>query len=193
MTMKNRHAITERQFRQVVKLFILDLDATQLAALPGLNHNTINRYFRGIRRGITKYCELQSPFAGEIRVNESYFCSRHIEGKRGREALGLTAVFGVSRANGCLYTGIIPDCSRSTVQSIIRGRFDLDSVIYSDSWCGCNGLGDVGYGKHLRVNHVEDEFVRGRPLINEIEGFWGNSRFRTNRFRGMNKHTFYLH
>jgi len=197
MAMKNRYAnrarISERQFRQIVRLFALDLDATQIAALSGLNRNTINRYLRGIRERIAEYCECQSPFAGEIEVDESYFGARRIKGKRGRGAFGKTAVFGVFKRNGSVYTEIVPDCSKSTLQGIIRGRVALDSVIYSDGWRGYNGLVDVGYGKHLRVNHGQDEFVRGRTHINGIEGFWGFAKSRLNRFRGMNKHTFYLH
>jgi transposase-like protein len=197
MTMKNRYAIrariSEHQFRQIVRLFALDLDATQIAALSGLNRNTINRYLRGIRERIAEYSESQSPFSGEIEVDESYFGARRIKGKRGRGAFGKTAVFGVFKRNGCVYTEIVPDCRKTTLQGIIRGRVTLDSVIYSDGWRGYNGLVDVGYGKHLRVNHGQDEFVRGKTHINGIEGFWGFAKSRLNRFRGMNKHTFYLH
>jgi len=197
MAMKNRYAIrariSEPQFRQIVRLFALDLDATQIAALAGLNRNTINRYLRGIRERIAEYCESQSPFSGEIEVDESYFGARRIKGKRGRGAFGKTAVFGVFKRNGCVYTEIVPDCRKTTLQGIIRGRVTLDSVIYSDGWRGYNGLVDVGYGRHLRVNHGQDEFVRGKTHINGIEGFWGFAKSRLNRFRGMNKHTFYLH
>jgi transposase-like protein len=175
--MKNKYAIRARisdpQFRQIVRLFALDLEATQIAALSGLNRNTINRYLRGIRERIAEYCESQSPFSGEIEVDESYFGARRIKGKRGRGAFGKTAVFGVFKRNGCVYTEIVPDCRKTTLQGIIRGRVTLDSVIYSDGWRGHNGLVDVGYGKHLRVNHGQDEFVRGKTHINGIEGFWG--------------------
>jgi len=147
MTMKNRYAIrariSEHQFRQIVRLFALDLDATQIAALSGLNRNTINRYLRGIRERIAEYCESQSPFSGEIEVDESYFGARRIKGKRGRGAFGKTAVFGVFKRNGCVYTEIVPDCRKTTLQGIIRGRVTLDSVIYSDGWRGYNGLVDV--------------------------------------------------
>ena len=195
--MKNRYAnrsrISEAQFRQIVRLFALDLDATQITALTGLNRNTVNRYLQGIRQRIAEYCEAQSPFAGEIEVDESYFGARRVKGKRGRGAFGKTAVFGVFKRNGHVYTEIVPDCRKSTLQGIIRGRVALGSVIYSDGWRGYNGLVDVGYGKHLRVDHGRDEFVRGRSHINGIEGFWGFAKSRLTRFRGMNKHTFYLH
>ena len=195
--MKNRYSfrsrISEAKFRHLVKLFSVDLEATQIATLIGLNRNTVNRYLRGIRIRIAEYCESQSPFSGEIEVDESYFGPRRVKGRRGRGAFGKTAVFGVFKRNGHVYTQIVPDCRKATLQAIIRGKVELDSVIYSDDWCGYNGLVDVGYGKHLRVAHSNDEFVRGRTHINGIEGFWGYAKSRLTRFRGMNKQTFYLH
>ncbi|MCS3903014.1 transposase-like protein [Methylohalomonas lacus] len=75
----------------------------------------------------------------------------------------------------------------------MRGHATLDSVIYSDGWRGYNSLVDVGYGKHLRVDHGRDEFVRDKAHINGIEGFWGFAKSRLTRFRRMKKATFYLH
>lgn len=197
MTMKNRYAhrskISQAKFRQLVRLFALDLEATQIAELTALNRNTVNRYLRELRERIAAFCESQTPFAGEIEVDESYFGGRRIKGRRGRGAFGKTAVFGVFKRNGCVYTEIVPDCSKATLQGIIRGRVALDSVLYSDGWRGYNGLVDVGYGKHLRIDHSQDEFARGRTHINGIEGFWGFAKSRLTRFRGMSKHTFYLH
>lgn len=197
MAMKNRYArrarISERQFRRLVRLFALDLDATQIAELSGLNRNTVNRYLRGIRERIAAFCEASAPFAGEIEVDESFFGPRRVKGRRGRGAYGKTVVFGVFKRNGSVFTEIVPDCSKATLQGIIRGRVALDSVIYSDGWRGYNGLVDVGYGKHLRIDHGSDEFVRGQAHINGIEGFWGFAKSRLTRFRGMSKDTFYLH
>ncbi|MFN2348368.1 MAG: IS1595 family transposase [Thioalkalivibrio sp.] len=197
MAMKNKYAVRSRlsepQFRRLVRLFSLDLDATQIAELTGLNRNTVNRYLRGIRIRIAEFCQVQAPFVGEIEVDESFFGPRRVKGRRGRGAFGKTAVFGVFKRNGCVYTEIVPDCSKATLQAIIRGRVELSSVIYTDGWRGYNGLVDVGYGKHLRVDHSKDEFARGRAHINGIEGFWGFAKSRLTRFRGMNKQTFYHH
>ena len=71
-----------------------------------------------------------------------------------------------------VYTEIVPNCSKATLQAVIRGKVELKSIIYSDGWRGYNGLVDVGYGKHLRVDHSKDEFAKGR-YDHGIEGFWG--------------------
>ena len=81
-------------------------------------------------------------------------------------------MFGLYERNGQVYTEIVPDCSKHTLQSIIRGKVTLESVINSDGWKGYNGLVDIGYG-HFRVDHSKDEFARGHTHVNGIEGFWG--------------------
>jgi transposase-like protein len=164
-----------------------------MALLTGLNRHTVNRYSGALRIRIAEFCEAQSPFGGEVEVDESYFGARRIKGKRGRGAEGKTIVFGIFQRNGQVYTELVPDCRKPTLQAIIRGKVALDSVIYSDGWRGYNGLVDVGYGKHLRVDHGKDEFVRGRAHVNGIEGFWGYAKTRLVRFRGIPKQTFYFH
>lgn len=195
--MKNKYAkrahISERKFQQLVRLFAADLDASQIAHLAGLNRNTVNRYLTKIRQRLVDYCNARSPFSGEIEVDESFFGARRIKGKRGRGALGKTIVFGIFQRNGHVYTEIVPDCSKATLQAVIRGKVELESVIYSDGWRGYNGLVDVGYGKHLRIDHSKDEFAKGRNHINGIEGFWGHAKTRLVRFRGTAPSTFNLH
>ena len=197
MTLKNKYAkrskISEKKIRQIIKLFSFDLDASQIAKITGLNRNTINRYLPEIRLRIAQYCEQQSPFSGEIEVDESFFDARRVKGKRGRGALGKTIVFGIFKRNGKVYTEIVPDCRRATLQGVIRGRVSLKSVIHSDGWRGYNGLVDLGYKKHFRVNHGIDEFANSTSHINGIESFWGYAKTRLYRFRGLSKKTFHLH
>ena len=195
--MKNKYVrrsrISEHQFRRILRLYSVDLDASQIARLTGLSRNTINNYLTAIRQRLVEYCETQSPFSGEVEVDESFFGARRVKGKRGRGAYGKTIVFGLFQRNGHVYTEIVPNCSKATLQAVIRGKVELKSIIYSDGWRCYNGLVDVGYGKHLRVEHGKNEFVRGRSHINGIEGFWGYAKTRLVRFRGMAPSTFSLH
>ena len=80
-------------------------------------------------------------------------------------------VFGVYKRNGKVYTEIVPNCSRATLQAIIKGKVDIDRVIHFDKWTGYNGLIDLGYKKHYRLYHGNHEFVRGKSHIDGIEGF----------------------
>ena len=148
-----RSRISEKQFLEIVKCFAVDLEAEQVAEIRGLSRNTINKYFKEMRVRIAEYCESSSPFSGEVKVDESYFGARRIKGKRGRGAYGKTVVFGLLKREGKVYTEIVPYCQRATLQAIIRGHVEPESVIYSDGWCGYNGLVDIEHYKHLRVHH----------------------------------------
>ena len=124
-----------------------------------------------------------NPISVEIRI----------QGKRGRGAFRKTPVFGMLQRNGKVYTEIAPDCAKVTLQAIIRGKADLESVIHSDGWRGYNGLIDLGYKKHFRVHHSNDEFARGKSHINGIESYWSFAKSRLLQFHGVPNQTFYLH
>ena len=188
-----RSRISEAKIRQIVKLFAVDLDASQIAEIAGINRNTSNRYLAAIRERIARHCEAESPVNGEVEVDESYFGARRVKGIRGRGARGKTIVFGLFRRNGRVYTEIVPDCSKATLQGIIRGRVELESVIHSDGWRGYDGLVDLGYQKHFRVEHGTNEFANKHSHINGIESFWAFAKTRLVRFRGLHRHTFYFH
>ena len=160
--------------------------------MSGLNRNTVNRLYRGVRERMRLACEAQRRLFGVVEVDESFFGARRVKGRRGRGAYGKTVVFGIFERQGHVYTEIVPDCSKPTLQGIIRGRVDLRTVINSDGWRGYHGLVDLGYG-HFRVDHSKDEFVRRSVHINGIEGFWGLAKVRLAQFKGLPKHTFHLH
>ena len=67
------------------------------------------------------------------------------------------------------------------------------SVINTDGWRGYDGLVDIGFDKHLRVNHGNNEFACGERHINGIESFWGYAKKRLVKFNGIDKKMFYLH
>ena len=197
MTMINKYIkrsrISEAKFRHILQLFSLDIDAHNIALITGLNRNTINRHLRLIRERIAALCQQSSPLVGEIEVDESYFGARRVKGKRGRGASGKTPVFGILQRGGKVYTEIVPDCARKTLQAIIRGKVDPESIIHSDKWPGYNGLVDMGYKKHFRVHHGLSEFARGKNHINGIESFWSYVKRRLEKFHGIHKSTFHLH
>ena len=189
-----RSKISERKFRQIVRYFAMDFTASDVAQLTGLTRKTVTVIFLRIRQRIAAECERASPYSDcEVEVDESYFGARRVRGKRGRGASGKTIVFGIFKRNGCVYTEVVPDCRKRTLQAVIRGRVALDTVIHSDGWRGYDGLVDVGYAKHFRVDHGQDQFVRGPHHVNGIESFWSYAKRRLQKFNGVPARTFYLH
>lgn len=90
--------------------------------------------------------------------------ARRVRGKRGRGAYGKTIVFGLLKRDGRVYTEIVPDCTKATLQAVIRGRIAPETVIHSDGWRGYDGLVDIGFDKHFRVNHSANEFAKGSNI-----------------------------
>ncbi len=186
--------ISERKFRQVVRFFAHDLTASKTAEFTRLTRKSVTAIFLKIRGRIAAECKRASPFSAcEVEVDESYFGARRVRGKRGRGDSGKTIVFGIFKRNGCVYTEIVPDCKKRTLQAIIRGRVGPDAIINSDGWRGYDGLVDVGYSKHYRVNHGANEFVRDTAHVNGIESFWSFSKRRLQKFNGISVDTFILH
>ena len=80
-----------------------------------------------------------------------------------------------------------------TLQTIIKERVNTNNEIHSDGWRAYNGLVDLGYKKHYRVDHSKNEFANKHKHINGIESFWGLAKIRLTKFKGLSKQTFYLH
>lgn len=196
--MKNKYIkyshISEHKFRMILRLFCLDIEAKKVAELTGISRPTINRFYNAFRERIAELCEAESPFQnGEIELDESYFGARRVRGIRGRGAKGKIPVFGMLKRGDKVFTQIVKNCSVSEILPIIKGKADSDAIIYSDGFKTYDGLVNYGYKKHYRVKHGENEFADGHNHINGIENFWGLCKVRLARFRGVHKHTFYLH
>lgn len=50
----NRSKISEKKFRELIRLFSLDVEAAKIAQMIGLNRNTVNRYLNELRVKIAR-------------------------------------------------------------------------------------------------------------------------------------------
>ena len=186
--------ISEKQFRAIIRYYSLDIEATKIAQLIGISRPTINRILKAVRQRIAEFCETESPFeTGEIEIDESYFGARRVRGVRGRGAYGKHIVFGLIKRGGKVYTQVVRNCSATELLPIIRGKVSEESIVYTDGFKTYDGLVDLGYKKHHRIKHGQNEFAHGTNHINGIEIFWAIAKTRLIKFRGIHKSTFYLH
>ncbi len=176
-----------------MKYFSFDLDASKTAKISGLNRNTINKIFHGIRQRIFLALQIASEkFSGEIELDESYFGARRVRGKRGRGAAGKTPVFGVLKRGNDVYVEIVNNCSKKELMPIIQGKILENSTVYTDGWKAYDGLILNGY-EHYRIFHSNNEFARGKNHINGIESFWSFTKRRLAKFNGLTDENFLLH
>ena len=124
-----RAKISEAKFRYLLRLFALDLTASDTARLTGLSVRSVNALYLRLRHRLRHRLQAECPvpvdLAGAVELDESYFGPRRVRGKRGRGAGGKTMVFGLFKRGGQVYTEIVPNCQKKTLQAIIRGKIDV--------------------------------------------------------------------
>jgi transposase len=176
---------------ELIKQFVAGATARAAADLVGVNRHTATLYFSKLREIIALQVEAETPFfSGEIELDESYFGGQR-KGKRGRGAAGKTIVFGLLKRGGKVYTLIVPDTKKSTLEPIIRQSVKPDSLVYTDGYKSYDVL-DVSEFHHYRINHSE-RFVEGKTNhINGIENFWNQAKLHMRRFNGIPKDQFNL-
>ncbi len=190
-----RSNISRAKYRQLVRLFAMDSEATKVAQLAHLSRRTVNRYFHLFRLRIAAACEAAQALSGIVEVDESYFGPRRVRGKVGRGAYRKTIVFGIFKRNGTVYTRIIPNARKRTIQPIICRKVTRGTTVHSDGWHAYDGLADVGYPQHHRVRHRGWVLVDRRHghHINGIESFWATAKTRLARRRGIQLRYLVLH
>jgi transposase len=174
---------------RLMEHFVAGATARTAAELVGVNPKTAAFYFHRMRQLIVLGTEDDSPLAGEIEVDESYFGGRR-KGKRGRGAAGKVPVFGLLKRGGKVYARVIPNVKSRTLKPLLERKIVPDSIVYSDTFRSYDVL-DVASFKHLRINHSK-LFSENKNHINGIENFWNQAKRHLRRFNGIPKHHFPL-
>ena len=168
--MRNRylkHAhLSEREFRQVLKMYCADVGALTASKLTNLNKNTTHRLYGLLRARVVEMAEGEAaPFTGSVEVDESYFGPRRVRGRRGRGSGRKVAVIGLLKRRGKVFCSPVMNCSKAELIEVIRGQvLPRKSTIYTDGWRAYDGLVMEGY-RHHRIHHHDNEFARDRRHI----------------------------
>ena len=75
LSMKNKYIyrsrISEKKFREILKYFAQDIEATKIANLTGISRISINKILKNIRILMSQECEKISKFSGEISSSQA--------------------------------------------------------------------------------------------------------------------------
>mgnify|MGYP001544586795 CR=1 FL=1 len=181
--------LSQGKQERLIEHFVAGATARTAAALVEVNKNTAAYYFQRLREVIYRATEDETPFCGEIEVDESYFGGRR-KGKRGRGAAGKIPVFGLLKRGGKVYAKVIPNTRGKTLKVIIEKRIVPDSIVYTDTYSSYSVL-DVSEFKHYRINHSQ-LFADKHNHINGIENFWNQAKRHMRKFNGVPKEQFPL-
>ena len=190
--MKLAHCkLSKNKQRKLLEYFVLEVTARSAADLLGIQPNSAVLFYRKIREIIAYHLELEAHeiFEGQVELDESYFGGTR-KGKRGRGATGKTAVFGILKRGGKVYTKVVSDTKASTPMPIIARKIAPDSVVYTDCYRSYNAL-DVSDFYHERINHSR-LFATGKNHINGVENFWNQAKRVLRKYNGIDRNAFIL-
>ena len=160
MAQKNRYLfrgrISERKFRDLLRVFTLDITADRAAVLTGLNHKTAAAIYTLLRLRMAELAQEDCPFRGRVELDESYFGPSRQRGKpglgKGRGVRGKVPVFGILERGGRVHCQIVKNCSKGTLLAIMEGRVELSAEITTDGFRSYDGLVEAGFARHHRIN-----------------------------------------
>ncbi len=182
--------LSVKQTFRLCEHFVAGTPARTAAELVGVNKNTAAHFYHRLRELIALRIEDDSPFRGEIEVDESYFGGRR-RGKPGRGAAGKVPVFGILKRGGRVYAKMIRDTSRTQLLPLIKAKIEPDSVVYTDTYKTYDNLDVAGF-RHHRVNHSKEFVKPGANHINGIENFWNQAKRHLRKYNGIPSHHFHL-
>ena len=202
-TLLSRTRLPLDHWYELLWWFAYEFTANKTAKETKLPQRLVHRCFSKMREAIYRYEEKEmEKFFGIVEVDETYigpkfknrrkkkrnFLKRIGVVRRGRGSKILQQpTFGMYQRNGKVYIKFVRDVEKKTLQDIIRGRIDLASDVYSDTWKSYSGLEQQGY-RHEMIDHGNEEYVRDEGIhINGIEGFWGYLKERLLKHHGVAK------
>ena len=131
-------AFERLQNKKIMRCFCDALKASTTAKILSINRNTINVYFNEFRvkileNSIKEHSKEFGVFEHNVfELDEIYFGSRRIRGKRRRGAAGKTPVFGLLKRNGKVFVTVVPNCSKEALMPVIQGKILKSSTIYTE-------------------------------------------------------------
>ncbi|MDP0450038.1 IS1595 family transposase [Glaesserella parasuis] len=182
--------LSQHKQNKLIELFVAGVTARTAAELVNVNKTTAAYYFYRLRLLIYQNSPHMEMFEGEIEADESYFGGTH-KGKQGRGAVGKTAVFGLLKRDGKVYTVVVPNIQSATLLPIIREKVKPDSIVYTDFYRSYDVL-DVSEFNHFRINH-STHFAEKQNHVNGIENFGNQAKRHLRKFNGIPKAHFELY
>jgi len=175
--LKGAH-LSERKCREILHYFCEDLTATQIASITGVSRVTVNAYLKLIRTRLAQYCEESFP-SHQLPENTLTL-------KGSLSGLPKTPYFGFTRYNGQVYATGLENLSR---EHLINWQKQHQEAATADLQ-NIHAVADFNSWRLYRR-----DFIAAGTSTNgdEISGFWGLTRNRLMKFRGVNRNTLYLH
>jgi len=175
--------ISEAQFQEILRLYAMDLNASQIAELLNINRNTVNRYVMAIRRKVALHCHRGCYFHWKIDSCKI----ENIKGIRGRNPSRHNTVICLLEEQGCVYTEIVPARLTALMQAIMRRKVRADSVLDAIGLQHCKAIANLNSKRIFHIPGDEAENNVRRTTIIPVDRFWGTFKQRLVKMRGIDR------
>ena len=187
-----RSRLAAWKFRQLAHYFVMDLSATDAAALTGLSRKTVTTIFLKLRQRIVRECEREGAHTVVDDANDAppVVSPQAPEGAMSE----MCTLFGVVTRDGLIRTRAVAGGNRATPQAVINGRALRAAPRDHEVLRDYEALIDLRRLKLFRVNrqlHAAGD--GGGAHFNSVESFWSFAKRRLQKFNGVAQHTSYLH
>jgi transposase-like protein len=180
----HRSKISEAKLREIIKYFSLDIEANKAAVLASLNRNTINRHYMLIRKRISEFCEEEGRRLGMAFAK--YGC-----GAAGSASM----VFGICLNKDKIYTEFMHLDVLTNDHNALTSKQELDNFSNSctnSRWKDYRAVVYYNCGRYIRNNsNIESSNLTTDPKACDL--FWGYTKSRLMKFKGISKSTLYYH
>lgn len=146
------------------------VSAKELERQLGVTYKTAWRIGHELRKLMAGKNDSNPPMSGHVEVDETYVGGK-AKGVRGRGAKNKTIVAGVLERDGNITARVIPNVSRSTLESFIESNVVSGATVSTDELGSYQQINKLGYS-HGTVQHGKEQYVNGIHHVNGVEGFW---------------------
>lgn len=180
---KNRYVrrakISEAKFRQFLRYFALDMEATKIAVLARLNRNTVNRLAKAVRHRIAEQCKREAALTLRTAVHLDAWPPQRPDAAR---RFGGRLVLGWVMPDGRVHTQLVPN--------LVSPYLSQATPIAQSA-----PLGPI----NVSVAHTAAAATSGQPgdaspnRVKILDNFLGLAKLRLGKFKGTSGGTFHLH
>lgn len=175
-----RAKITEIQFRKMIRYFVADMSATQIAEKISLNRNTVNRYLNELRERMAEFGERFAPFKSELIVDNQNN-SRHAFSDK------LVDNIGFLKRRGKVYSNMLTNVVPNKLYKFIKDKTSSnDVIIHAVDIKESYGMVAIGYDNNTQ--NITDQ-----SYVDDLNKYWDFVKKRIAKFQGIAKHKMYVH
>jgi len=179
--------LANHQIGKLVDLFALEILASKAAKIIMVNRHSVDRIYTFIRQCIARECENNFPLKDAFGIDNS----RLLPNMRASNQKHRLPVFGILKLNEKIFTRVVDDIDRETLQRMIRTRSAPPVVAKTKSYRLFQGL--ILDGRKYYHIGSPTSTTKNAELATGTGNFWGYAKNKLKKYCGINKAHFNLY